>query len=73
MYDRAWSAFINMLSTSWLEVKLITAISAVGRSGEFQKSEKRPRYKPRPLFGLIPATTDSPTQFPAQYHGPWRA
>ena len=22
---------------------------------------------------LIPATTDSPTRFPLQYHGPWRA
>ena len=25
------------------------------------------------LSKLIPATTDSPTQSPAQYHGPWRA
>ena len=25
------------------------------------------------LTNLIPATTDSPTQSPAQYHGPWRA
>ena len=22
---------------------------------------------------LIPATTDSPTRLPLQYHGPWRA
>ncbi len=25
------------------------------------------------VSNLIPATTDSPTQSPAQYHGPWRA
>jgi hypothetical protein len=33
--------------------------------------------KPRTVAGhfsfLIPATTYSPTRFPAQYHGPWRA
>ncbi len=43
--------------------------------GEAACTSRKRKTPPRwaGFFNLIPATTDSPTQLPAQYHGPWRA
>ena len=40
---------------------------------KFAPKQKRPSTRLRRFVNLIPAMTYSPTQLPAQYHGPWRA
>jgi hypothetical protein len=51
---------------------LLTADSAQ-LGGIKEKMKKAQVWKPEPFSKLIPATTDSPTQSPAQNHAPWRA
>jgi len=50
------------------------AFDSQGRaSGEGLCTSLAPNPSALVPVNLIPATTDSPTRFPLQYHGPWRA